>query len=33
VNQPGGFVPILPGASAGAFTFADLVTFTRMNLP
>ncbi|KRF46214.1 heme peroxidase family protein [Terrabacter sp. Soil810] len=33
VNQLGGFVPILPGASAGAFTFADLVTFTRMNLP
>ena len=33
LNQPGGFTPMLPAATPGQFTFADLVTFTGMHLP
>ena len=33
VNQPGGFTPSLPSATAGTFTFTDLVMFSQMHLP
>ena len=33
LNVPGGFTPFLPAATPGTFTFADLLTFTKMHLP
>jgi hypothetical protein len=33
MNVPGGFAPILPAATAGDFTVADLMTFAGMTVP
>ena len=33
LNVSGGFTPFLPSATAGSFTFADLVKFAGVNLP
>jgi len=33
LNVPGGFAPILPSATAGSFTVADLVTFAGVTHP
>jgi hypothetical protein len=33
LNVSGGFVPMLPAASAGNFTFADLVNFAGVTQP
>jgi hypothetical protein len=33
LNVPGGFVPMLPSTTAGAFTVADLVTFAGVTQP
>jgi Animal haem peroxidase len=33
LNVPGGFAPVLPSATAGAFTVADLIAFSGVNKP
>ena len=33
LNVPGGFTPMLPSATAGDFTVADLVTFAGVTQP
>jgi hypothetical protein len=33
VNVAGGFTPVLPSATAGDFTFADLVNFAGVTQP
>ena len=33
INANGGFIPFLPSATAGTFTFTDLLAFSGMNRP